>query len=499
MTTVGLCMIVKNCAQTLRPCLASLNGAVDELVIGDNESADNTAAIAREFGAHVFTVPGTGDFAHARNTVLAKMTTDWVLVLDGDEVLPAHAAQWIRSAIQNRAIDTYRVDVRNYLSPLQPPVSDQIALTPGDQHPLAPDAVAYFPSAALRLFRRDPQIFYRGCVHEMIDHQVLGLGRTVADAGFVIHHLGWYLADAGRIAEKRALYCSLLAKKLETMPDDTNTLVRYAAFLYEDQQQPEAALTHLHRAITLDPNTPGAWLFTALILRKERRFEESLAAIENIPHDDSPVLRAHLQGDCLYSLGQLTAAHAAYSTALALCPHDRAVQCKLGETEIRLGNAGGLQRLEAASAAWPPSQDIDERFIHACFALNRLPQALSAADRFARKWPSETAWLRVARTQAQTGDWTRALATLEEALARFPAAEALHALKMQAALATQQWHQAADPARRLTELAPSPRAFLRLAAIYRHSGCDDQAAAALSAGTSLFPHAEEFAAWNATP
>ena len=499
MNTVGLCMIVRNSAPTLRHCLASLNGAVDEIVIGDNDSTDETVAIAKEFGARIFTISGTpsiDDFAKARNSVLAHVTTDWVLVLDGDEVLPSHAAEWIRHAVEDAAVDAYRVDVRNYLSPHQPSSSDQVALPPGEQHPLAPDAVAYFHSAALRLFRRDPEIYYRGCVHEMIDYRVIELGRKVAPAAFNIHHLGWYLSDAQRIKDKRELYCRLLERKLDEMPTDTNTLVRYAAFLYEDQHRPGTALAHLRLATTLDPATPGAWLLTALILRKELRFEEALDAIRHIPAGDSPVLRSHLLGDCFYSIGRLTQARSAYARALALSPHDRAIQCKLGETEIRLGNASGIQYLEAASAAWPQSQDFYERLIVAYSALGRTAQALSATEKLARAFPSESAWLRVAQGYAQQRDWARTSAALEEALVQFPASAELHALQMQSAVAEQRWHQAADAARRLTELAPSPKAFLRLAAIYRHSGRTDSAAAALSTASALFPQAEEFASWS---
>ena len=46
-------MIVKNEAQTLRHCLQSVSGVVSQIVIADTGSTDDTADIAREFGATV--------------------------------------------------------------------------------------------------------------------------------------------------------------------------------------------------------------------------------------------------------------------------------------------------------------------------------------------------------------------------------------------------------------------------------------------------------------
>ena len=82
MPTLGLSMIVKNAAGTLRPCLESARGIVDQIVIADTGCTDGTCDIAREFGANVVSFPWENNFATARNAALAPMTTDWVLVLD---------------------------------------------------------------------------------------------------------------------------------------------------------------------------------------------------------------------------------------------------------------------------------------------------------------------------------------------------------------------------------------------------------------------------------
>ena len=51
MPTVGLSMIVKNGAQSLGHCLQSVSGMVSQIVVADTGSTDNSADIARQFGA----------------------------------------------------------------------------------------------------------------------------------------------------------------------------------------------------------------------------------------------------------------------------------------------------------------------------------------------------------------------------------------------------------------------------------------------------------------
>ena len=46
MVTISLCMIVKNEEKILRRCLDSIKGLMDEIIIVDTGSTDNTRKIA---------------------------------------------------------------------------------------------------------------------------------------------------------------------------------------------------------------------------------------------------------------------------------------------------------------------------------------------------------------------------------------------------------------------------------------------------------------------
>jgi len=80
-------MIVKNEEQTLGRCLASVKGAVDEIIIVDTGSGDKTKAIAAKYTDKIYDFAWIDDFAAARNYAFSKATQDYILWLDADDVL----------------------------------------------------------------------------------------------------------------------------------------------------------------------------------------------------------------------------------------------------------------------------------------------------------------------------------------------------------------------------------------------------------------------------
>jgi tetratricopeptide (TPR) repeat protein len=495
MPTLGLCMIVKNGAGTLERCLASAENLFDAMVIGDTGSTDGTVEIARACGARVIEIPWRNDFSLARNAVLAELGTDWVLTLDADEELDETGSAWIRSAIARNRCDAYLVQVINYLSPDKPPPLDQMLLPKHFRgHPQAPDAVAYFPSACCRLFRRAPGLAYTGCVHEMVDYQLRAQGAVVETAGFFIHHFGWYLADAPRTLSKRALYCELLARKAQDMPEDTNTLVRYATLLAEDSGDPEQALVYTRRAADIDSQAAGAWLFTGMILRRLGRHDEALDALARVPAWDQPAFRAQLQGDALLGLGRLQESLEAYTDAHGLAPGDRLVAAKRGLLETNTGHWElGLARLREASGELPQIPECEEMLVSALLVAGQFDEARAEATHFGLRYRRADIWQRIARSFAQMGDWPEALRFLDMGVAQFPESGELHAFRVNACVAVGDLSEATLAAERVATLAPTARAYVRYAALLARSGKEAAAAEVFRVGALLFPDA---GAWN---
>jgi len=87
-TTISLCMIVRDEEAVLGRCLASAAPVVDEIVIVDTGSTDGTKAVAAACGARVYDFEWTDDFAAARNFAFDQATGDWLMWMDADDVLP---------------------------------------------------------------------------------------------------------------------------------------------------------------------------------------------------------------------------------------------------------------------------------------------------------------------------------------------------------------------------------------------------------------------------
>ncbi|MBU3706987.1 MAG: glycosyltransferase [Mycobacterium sp.] len=87
MSTLSLCMIVRNEEGTLGRCLESVAGVFDEIVIADTGSTDTTREIAERFGAKVVEFPWVDDFAAARNFSFAQGSSEYLMWLDADDVL----------------------------------------------------------------------------------------------------------------------------------------------------------------------------------------------------------------------------------------------------------------------------------------------------------------------------------------------------------------------------------------------------------------------------
>ncbi len=87
MSTISLCMIVRDEEEVLGRCLESVADLVDEIIIVDTGSKDRTREIAWHFTEKIFDFPWMDDFAAARNFSFSKAGCDYCMWLDADDVL----------------------------------------------------------------------------------------------------------------------------------------------------------------------------------------------------------------------------------------------------------------------------------------------------------------------------------------------------------------------------------------------------------------------------
>lgn len=98
---LSLCMIVKNEAQNLKSCLSKVVNFVDEIIIVDTGSGDNTKNIALEFTDKIYDFKWCNDFSKARNFSISKSSNDWILVLDTDEFVTEFSRENVNEFIDN--------------------------------------------------------------------------------------------------------------------------------------------------------------------------------------------------------------------------------------------------------------------------------------------------------------------------------------------------------------------------------------------------------------
>lgn len=149
MATLSLCMIVKNEEDVLARCLESARAAVDEIIIVDTGSSDQTRRIARQFTEKVYDFEWIDDFAAARNFSFSKATMDYCLWLDADDILRAEDCRALCA-----------------LKKTLPPETDLVMM----RYHTAFDAAGNptFSYYRERLIRRDAGFLWEGAVHEAI-------------------------------------------------------------------------------------------------------------------------------------------------------------------------------------------------------------------------------------------------------------------------------------------------------------------------------------------
>lgn len=79
-------VICCNEADRIEQCLAPLAGWVDQLIVLDSGSKDDTAELARKYTEEVYITDWPG-FGPQRNRALTYCQHDWVLTIDADEVI----------------------------------------------------------------------------------------------------------------------------------------------------------------------------------------------------------------------------------------------------------------------------------------------------------------------------------------------------------------------------------------------------------------------------
>jgi tetratricopeptide (TPR) repeat protein len=440
MPTIGLSMIVKNGGDDLRQCLNSVRSLVDQIVVADTGSTDDSIEIAREFGALILSIPWNDHFAEARNAALAPVTTDWVLVLDADEELSPEAAASIPALLTDTppSVAGYQLTIRNYTNAAFGRILGSLGRPNTDPYPRARKALSYCEHKICRLFRRRSDIAFYGRMHEAVEWDIRRAGLTCSLSELLILHYGT-LADTSCYEQKQHRYHRMLLEAVQETPDLSHLWVQLAITERSTARNPDAALEAARRAVALVPSEYEAWQLIGEVLIERGRHLEAIEAIRRLPESgDWGITRAWILGDILHTLDRFPESRAMYQTAIERARRSSnplppefigALESRLGYVEVRIGmRKVGFRKLIHAGDTTPTLLANHERLMKAYISVEDDHHAAEAAETALRYWQSELLYRRAAALLLRTHQRERALATLRAGIELYPESDALRAM-----------------------------------------------------------------------
>lgn len=209
---VSLCLIVKNEEDHILNCLNSTKHIVDEIIVVDTGSTDDTVRRAREAGARVFFYPWNGNFSDARNYALQQATGSWILVLDADEVLAPIDREGFHALLANEQAEGYFLTIHSYQG----------------------SGREYMIDHVVRLFRNKPCYRFSGAIHEQVAPSILqeSRGKGLQNCSLIIKHYG-YLETEIKKKDKFRRNTSILLRELAKCPQDPFILYCLALEYYQ--------------------------------------------------------------------------------------------------------------------------------------------------------------------------------------------------------------------------------------------------------------------------
>ncbi len=330
--TLSLCMIVKNESKYLSKAVNSVRSIVDEIIVVDTGSEDDTVDVAKSLGAKVFFYEWNDDFSAARNFSISKATSDWILVLDADESVSEKDLPKIRKFLNLRENAAYRFMQRSYLDD-----AGVVGWKPNDG---ADDEGrgygGYFDSPLTRLFRNGCGFKFSGKVHEVVEPSILRKGKNIITTNIPIHHFGKVRSER-KMAEKGELYLNIGKEKIKREPDNPNAYYELGAQCFELNMFGEAK-KYYEKALEIDSRHYRALCDLGLITAREGDyFKAEELLLKSIEINENYVSAYINLGIVCKELGKFDEAEKYLEKALKLDPKNVSAYKYLGKLFYKTG------------------------------------------------------------------------------------------------------------------------------------------------------------------
>ena len=198
---LSVCMMIKNEEKYLEECLSALNDLRNkiqmEVIIVDTGSTDSSVSIAQKFTDRVYFHPWNNNFSEMRNITFSYAIGEWILILDGDEVLETteEIEKFFLSGVYKH-FNAASIIVKN--------LSD------------SNNRKSYSPLRSIRLCNnKNKDVRYKGVVHNQLIHKT-----PVVELKDSLLHFGYVKNDRELMEKKFNRTASLLHQELDLNPDD---------------------------------------------------------------------------------------------------------------------------------------------------------------------------------------------------------------------------------------------------------------------------------------
>jgi tetratricopeptide (TPR) repeat protein len=355
--TVALAQIARNEESCIEDSLRSVADLVDEMVVLDTGSTDATREIAERCGARVVETVWPEDFADARNEAIRHVNSDWIVMLDADEVISPEGRDALDRYIRCGLWDAIQMNLVTYID--NPQI---VGYRAADDRMRSRGKPGYYLNPLVRVFRNTPEIRFEGRVHETVLASLLRMGGRIAHTSIGIDHYT-DTKDPGRIDDKHDMYLELCERNIAERPGDIKALLEAGTQL-RDLGEFDRAVEVFERALKINPHFVWAvagMLETALVggchFRAARRaidlFEETR------PVEMPEVLINY--GLLLMRMGELDAARHRIETAVAAAPENAVGHYLLGLICESEGNDDAADGAFSRALAITPEYDACKR------------------------------------------------------------------------------------------------------------------------------------------
>ncbi|MEH6892383.1 glycosyltransferase [Bacillus sp. JJ864] len=260
---LSACLIVKNEEDMLQRCLESLQDGVDEIIVVDTGSTDNTKKIAKEFTDKVYDFEWTNDFAEARNFAGSKASGEWIFAVDADECVEKGNIEVAIKEMKSNGeeYNTYSVEIISFL---------------GEE---GQNTTAHKMN---RIYKNDGTIRFNGAIHE----QLVAVSGTQKFrlSSLTLYHYG-YLAHVIEKQDKKNRNLKIIKQDLKLGENKGFSYFNYGQELRRLKKTKEALDTFV-KAYQHKESIDEEWVRICLFfiiesLMELKRYEDALKIVED--------------------------------------------------------------------------------------------------------------------------------------------------------------------------------------------------------------------------